>query len=159
MGDPIEEKIGKIIDKKLKGVSKVEPEKKNYCPTCGAPEDAPLIRRDLEIEKDRHQHDIEKLAAERDSVRQQYESTNTELANALKNLQYHIEHYPGGCQEGESCPTHQALHRIAQEAKKNITSDDLTVDMVGEFFKKRGILGVAKTESGGPYKPFGSIKM
>ena len=158
MSDPIEEKIGKIIDKKLKGVLKVEPEKRNYCPTCGAPEDAPLIRRDLEIEKDRHQHDIEKLAAERDSVRQQYESTNTELTNTLKSLQHHIAHYPDGCQDGENCPMNQALHRIAQEAKKNITPDDLTVDLVGQFFKERGILGVAKTEKDGPYKPFKSIQ-
>ena len=125
----------------------------DFCPECmKKDQQAELAKRD-------HQHDLEKLTAERDLAKQQSESTNAEFAAALKSLQYHIEHYPGGCHDGENCSMNQALHRIAQEAKKNITSDDLTVDMVGEFFKKRGILGVAKTESGGPYKPFGSIKM
>ena len=129
-----------------------------YCPTCGAPEDAPLIRRDLEIEKDRHQHDLEKAIAERDSAKQQYEATNTELTNALKSLQHHIEHYPDGCPDGDNCPTNQALHRIAEQAKKNITPDDLNVNLIGEYFKKKGILGVAKTEKNGEYNPFKGIK-
>ena len=69
-----------------------------------------------------------------------------------------IEHYPDGCQNGDNCPTNQALHRVEEQAKKNITPDDLTVDLVGQFFKKRGILGVAKTKKNGPYKPFKSIQ-
>ena len=63
----------------------------DFCPTCGAPKEHRHLVTDLEIEKDRHQRDIEKTAAERDSARQQYESANAELANALKSLRYHIE--------------------------------------------------------------------
>ena len=129
-----------------------------YCPSCHQPYNSypELIEARTEL-KDKSRS-MEKAAAERDSARQQYESANTELTNALKNLQYHIEHYPDGCQDGDNCPTNQALYRIAEEAKKNITPDDLTVDLVGQFFKKRGILGVAKIEKDGPYKPFKSIQ-
>jgi len=35
--------------------------KGDYCPTCGAPEDHRHIATDLEIEKDRHQRDVERL--------------------------------------------------------------------------------------------------
>ena len=140
-----------------KGGKTTMSEEKRYCPTCGAPQDHRHIVTDLEIEKDRHQHDIEKLGAERDSARQQYESATTELTNALKSLQHHIENYPNGCSDGENCPTNQALHRIAEEAKKNLTPDDLTVDLIGEFFRKRGIIGVAR--QGKEYKPFKSIQI
>ena len=125
----------------------------DFCPECmKKDQQAELAKRD-------HQHDLEKLTAERDLAKQQSESTNAELAAALKSLQYHIEHYPNGCQDGDNCPTTRALHRIAQESRKNLTPDDLTVDLVGDFFRKRGILGVAKTEKGGPYKPFKSIQI
>ena len=130
----------------------------DFCPTCGTSKEYRHLVTDLGIEKDRHQHDIEKLAAEQDSAKQQYESANAKLADALKSLQHHILHYPNGCQDGEDCPTNQALHRIAQDAKKNLTPDDLNINLIGEFFKKRGILGVAKTEKGGEYKPFKSIE-
>ena len=122
----------------------------DFCPECMRKDyQADLVTRD-------HQHDLEKLAAERDKAEQQAEATKTELTNALKSLQHHIEYYPNGCQDGENCPTNQALHRIAENAKKNITPDDLTIDLIGEYFRKRGILGVGK--QGGEYKPFKSIK-
>ena len=125
-----------------------------FCPTCGASKEHRHLVTDLEIEKDRHQHDLEKAAAERDSA----EATNTELTNALKSLQHHIEHYPDSCPDGDNCPTNQALHRIAEQAKKNITPDDLNVNLIGQYFKNKGILGAAKTKKNGEYKPFKDIK-
>ena len=55
--------------------------------------------------------------------------------------------------------TDEAYLKGKADAKKNITPDDLTIDLVGEFFKQRGILGVAKTEKGGEYKSFKKIQI
>ena len=135
------------------------PGKPEHCPTCGAPQDHRHIQTDLEIEKDRHQHDVEKLSAERDAAKQASESTNVELANAFKRLQYHIEHYPNGCQDGENCSTNQALHRIAQDAKKHLTPDDLNVNLVGDYLRKIQAIGIGKTKSDGEYQVIKSIQI
>ena len=60
---------------------------------------------------------------------------------------------------GEKAGHSEGYEKGKAEGKKNITPDDLTIALVGEFFKKRGILGVGKTEKDGPYKPFKSIQM
>ena len=160
MGGPIDEKIGKLIDERLKGgKTAMTSEKREYCPTCGAPQDHRHIQTDLEIEKDRHQHDMEKLAAERDTAKQTYESANAKLANALKSLQYHIENYPNGCRDGENCPTNQALHRIAQDAKKNLAPDDLSIELVAEWLRERQAMGVVKHPQTGEDTIFKGIKV
>ena len=60
--------------------------------------------------------------------------------------------------EGEKAGQREGYEIGKADGKKSITPDDLTVDLVGEFFKKRGILGVAKIEKDGEFKPFKGMK-
>ena len=60
---------------------------------------------------------------------------------------------------GEKAGHSEGYEKGKAEGKKNITPDDLTVDLVGEFFRQRGILGVGKVKATGEYKPFKSIQI
>ena len=143
MGDPIDDKVNKILDERLKGgKSTMTSEKREYCPTCGAPADHRHIQTDLEIEKDRHQHDMERATVENQRLREQFEIANSNANSLLSHIDSYPKH-PEGC-IGDSCQIIQGLHRIAENAKKNITPDDLNINLVGEYFKRRGIFGVAK---------------
>ena len=130
---------------------------KNYCPTCGAPRDYRHIQTDLEIEKDRHQRDMEKTEQQIGLLTQKYQE-------ALDPN--HSQHCSGG-----NCEINQVHQQIRKQGydeaylkgkadgKKNLTPDDLTIDLIGEYFRQRGIMGIAKTEKGGEYKPFKGIKV
>ena len=133
------------------------PDEGGYCPTCHQPHNSypELIEARTEL-KDTAKS-LEKLAAERDLVKQTFESANAELVASLKSLQYHIEHYPDGCHDGENCPTNQALHRIAQDAKKHLTPADLSIDLVADWLLERRAMGVAR-DGTGQRKIFTGIK-
>ena len=57
---------------------------------------------------------------------------------------------------GEKAGRSEGYEKGKAEGKKNITPDDLTVDLVGEFFKKKGFLGVRKVKVAEEFNPFKS---
>ena len=57
---------------------------------------------------------------------------------------------------GEKAGHSEGYEKGKAEGKKNITPDDLTVDLVGEFFKKKGFLGVRKVKVAEEFNPFKS---
>jgi hypothetical protein len=61
--DSVEEKVRHIVSEEIQkgGKPVTEQRYKDFCPTCGAPADHRHIQTDLEIEKDRHQRDVERL--------------------------------------------------------------------------------------------------
>ena len=110
------------------------------------------IQTDLEIEKDRHQRDIAILKSQLEAVKTGHPGPKET-----------IKHW-------QDCPTckpefdsllkpmiDDAYGKGKADGKKALTVDDLNVNLIGEYFTKRGILGVAK--QGGEYKPFKGIKV
>ena len=53
------EKIRHLINEEIQKIGGKMSD--DYCPTCGAPKDHRHLATDLEIEKDRHQRDVERL--------------------------------------------------------------------------------------------------
>jgi len=51
----------------------------------------------------------------------------------------------------------EAYSKGKADAKQNITPDDLNINLVGEYFRQRGILGVAKQD--GKFTPFKKIQV
>jgi len=106
------QEIRDLIKEELKPIKEeTMPEKSEYCPTCGLPHNAKQelvnITTQLEIEKDRHQHDIEKT-----------EATNKEdegwKATAL-SYQEHLNN-PDGCSNPGSCNISQAIKKSNDRA-------------------------------------------
>ncbi|MBU1173514.1 MAG: hypothetical protein KKD44_28435 [Proteobacteria bacterium] len=131
----------------------VEPvaEDSQFCPTCGAPHDHRHIQTDLEVEKDRHQRDVQ----ERDII---IKTLGDESAQQIKELQGQLQSAANGHVEPttelfegwRSCP--DCGPKLAQ-----LIRDDLNADEVASWLRERQAMGVVKDKDG-QNKVFRGIK-
>jgi len=120
--------------------------------------DEPMTKTEFQI------HELEKALKEANAIAERYRGEVERVIDGHPAPEEAIKHW-------RDCPeckpkldaflqplTDEAYAKGKADGKKDLTPDDLNINLIGEYFRQRGILGVAKTEAGGEYKPFKSIK-
>ena len=118
---------GKIIGEL---VNEEEGKGSRYCPSCGAPEDHRHLQTDLEIEKDRHQRDVEQLTEAIEQLRSGHPSPE-------KTIKHWLE-CPNCKPEFESLmkpKMDEAFEKGKAETLANLGVDDISPHLVGQWIK------------------------
>ena len=118
---------GKIIGEL---VNEEEGKGSRYCPSCGAPEDHRHLQTDLEIEKDRHQRDVEQLTEAIEQLRSGHPSPE-------KTIKHWLE-CPNCKPEFESLmkpKMDEAFEKGKAETLANLGVDDISPQLVGRWIK------------------------
>ena len=118
---------GKIIGEL---VNEEEGKGSRYCPSCGAPEDHRHLQTDLEIEKDRHQRDVEQLTEAIEQLRSGHPSPK-------ETIKYWLE-CPNCKPEFESLmkpKMDEAFEKGKAETLAKLGVDDISPQLVGQWIK------------------------
>jgi len=144
MGDPIDEKIGKLIDERLKG-GKTVADNEEY-----------LSKKDFE-----HIQELERASA----LAEQYKAKLERVVAGHPEPEEAIKHWlecPNCRPKFESLIKPQideAYNKGKADGKKNITPDDLNIYLVGDYLHKLQAIGIGKTKGDTEYRVIKGIRI